>query len=177
MPLRPFLRTPLALNRGQDFFVGKKVRWRNGAAATAATAVHLRNEAKVSVKEEEEIDGLPLSLPLFIHPSRAFRLNGRKNFQCFLQVSARKDRTREGERAGMIDAERRGNRRCANKRQDRGTEGGRERPTKTECGRQTKEGREGRFDGSAGKSLKRENKRGLDWTAREERMEGECWGV
>ena len=75
----------------------------------------------------------------------------------------------------MIDAERRGNRRCANKRQERGTEGGRERPTKTECGRQTKEGRgrEGRFDGSAGKSLKRENKRGLDWTAREkERMEG-----
>ena len=80
----------------------------------------------------------------------------------------------------MIDAERRGNRRCANKRQERGTEGGRERPTKTECGRQTKGGggREERFDGSAGKSLKRENKRGLDWTAREkERMEGECWGV
>ena len=37
-----------------------------------------------------------------------------------------------------------------------------------------KEGeRGGRFDGSAGKSLKRENKRGLDWTAREkERMKG-----
>ena len=39
----------------------------------------------------------------------------------------------------------------------------------------TDQRREGRFDGSAGKSLKRENKRGLDWTAREEeRMEGEC---
>ena len=40
----------------------------------------------------------------------------------------------------MIDAERRGNRRCANKRQERGTEGEGERPTKTECGRQTKGG-------------------------------------
>ena len=35
----------------------------------AAAAVHLRNEAKVSVKEEEEIDGLPLSLSPSLYPS------------------------------------------------------------------------------------------------------------
>ena len=141
----------------------------------------MRNEAKVSVKEEEEIDGLPLSLSPSLYPSiTRIPAKWEKELSMFFAGECTEGPYEGGKErvAGMIDAERRGNRRCANKRQERGTE---RRPTKTECGRQTKGGGregEGRFDGSAGKSLKRENKRGLDWTAREkERMEGECWGV
>ena len=79
----------------------------------------------------------------------------------------------------MIDAERRGNRRCANKRQERGTEGGRERPTKTECGRQTKEGREGGTVRRVGGKKFEEGKQkrfGLDGEGEGEDG-GECWGV
>ena len=101
-----------------------------------------------------------------LYPSRAFELNGRRREregQLLSLFFASECSAAAAATDGMIDAERRGNRRCANKR-------------KREKGRRkwsvADRRKEGGKDGSAGKSLKRENKRGLDWMARVEWMVG-----